>query len=138
MGFLKNEGTREINYGNCISASRPDRITPGIHSKGVSIDKYGVYLTTQLLGGIARISINNEGTRYINYGNCISASRPYRITAGTHWIGSLIHKIGVYPITKLLHGVARVSIKIKEIEKFIMEILSQLHAPTALPPVIYG
>jgi hypothetical protein len=25
----RNEGTREINYGSCISASRPDHITPG-------------------------------------------------------------------------------------------------------------
>jgi hypothetical protein len=26
---IRNEGTRESNYGSCISASRPDRLTPG-------------------------------------------------------------------------------------------------------------
>jgi hypothetical protein len=44
----------------------------------------------------------------------------------------------VYPTTNLLHGVARVSIKMKDIEKLIMENVSQLHAPTALPPVHNG
>jgi hypothetical protein len=37
--------------------------------------------------GVARVSIKNEGTREINYGSCISASRPDHITPGTHWIG---------------------------------------------------
>jgi hypothetical protein len=42
--------------------------------------------------GVARDSIRNEGTRDINYGSCISASRPDRFTPGerapdTHWIG---------------------------------------------------
>jgi hypothetical protein len=41
--------------------------------------------TAQLLIGVARVSIKNEGTLEINYGNCIAASRPDRITAGTHW-----------------------------------------------------
>jgi hypothetical protein len=35
-------------------------------------------------------------------------------------------------------GVARVSKKMKELEKLIMEIVSQLNAPTALPPVLNG
>jgi hypothetical protein len=38
-----------MNYGSCISASRPDRITPGTHWIGGSSDKNGVYPTTQLL-----------------------------------------------------------------------------------------
>jgi hypothetical protein len=74
----------------------------------------------------------------INYGNCISASSPDRITPGTLWIGRKNDKHVVYPSTKLIHGVARVYINMKELEKFIMEIVSQLHAPTALPPVIIG
>jgi hypothetical protein len=41
--------------------------------------------------GVARDSIRNEGTREINYGSCISASRPESLTLGerapgTHWI----------------------------------------------------
>jgi hypothetical protein len=40
------------------------------------MDKNGVYLNTQLLHGVARVSIKNEGIREINYGNCISASHP--------------------------------------------------------------
>jgi hypothetical protein len=83
---IKNEGNREINYGNCISASRPDRITPGTHWIGRSNNKIGVYPTTKLLPVVARVSIKNEGNREINYGKCISASRPDRITPGTHWI----------------------------------------------------
>jgi hypothetical protein len=43
---IKNEGTREINYGNCIAASRPDRITPGTHEIGGSNDINGVYPPT--------------------------------------------------------------------------------------------
>jgi hypothetical protein len=31
---IRNEGTREINYGSCISASRPDRLTPGERAPG--------------------------------------------------------------------------------------------------------
>jgi hypothetical protein len=46
-----------------------------------------VYPTTKLLNGFGRVSIKNEGTGEINYGNCIAASRPDRITPGTHWIG---------------------------------------------------
>jgi hypothetical protein len=72
-----------INDGNCISASRHDRIIPGNHWIGSSIDKNGVYPTTQLLYGVARVSIKNEGTRKINYGKCIAASRPDRITPNT-------------------------------------------------------
>jgi hypothetical protein len=52
-----------INYGKCISASRPDRIAPGIHWIGGSIDKIGLYPTTQLLHGVPRVFITNEGTR---------------------------------------------------------------------------
>jgi hypothetical protein len=70
----------------------------------------------------------------INYGNCISGSRPDRITPGTLWIGRSNDKNGVYPSKHLLQGVVSFSIKMKELKKFIMEILSQLHAPTALPP----
>jgi hypothetical protein len=74
----------------------------------------------------------------INYGNCISSSRPDSITPGTHWKGGLNDENGVYQTTQLLHGVARVSIKRKELEKLIMEIVSQLQAPTALHPVLIG
>jgi hypothetical protein len=108
---IKYVGNREINYGNCIAASRPDRITAGSHCIGGSNDKNRVNPTTQLLNGVALVSIKNEGTREINYGNCISASRPDRITAGTHCIGSSKDKNGVYPTTQLLNGVAFVSIK---------------------------
>jgi hypothetical protein len=97
-----------------------------------------VYPTTQLLPGVARVSIKNEGNREINFGNCIAASRPDPITVGTNWIGGSIDKNGLYPTTHILNGVARVSIKMKEIEKLIMEIVSHLQAPTALPPVLYG
>jgi hypothetical protein len=54
---IKNEGTRGINYGSCISASHPDRITPGTHSIGGSNDKNGVYPTTQLLFNLILSSI---------------------------------------------------------------------------------
>jgi hypothetical protein len=90
-----------INYGNCISASRPDRITPGTLWRRRSNDKNGVYPTTQLLPGVARLSIKNEGTQDINYGNCISASRPDRISNGTLWIGGSNDNNGVYPATQL-------------------------------------
>jgi hypothetical protein len=70
-----------------------------------------VYPTTQLLNGVGLVSIKNKGTREINYGNCIAASRPERITAGTHWNGRSNVKNEMYPTTKLLPGVARVSIK---------------------------
>jgi hypothetical protein len=53
-----------INYGNCISASRPDSITTGTLWIGLSNDKNGVYPTTQLLNGVARVSIKHEGTRH--------------------------------------------------------------------------
>jgi hypothetical protein len=49
LGFLLIEGTRGINYGNCIAASRPDRITAGTHCIGGLNDKNGFYPTTQLL-----------------------------------------------------------------------------------------
>jgi hypothetical protein len=77
---IKNKGTREINYGNFIAASRPDRITPGTHWRGGSNDKNVAYPTTQLLNAFAQISIKNEGTREINYGKCIAASRTDRAT----------------------------------------------------------
>jgi hypothetical protein len=32
---------------------------------------------------------------------------------------------------------ARISIKVKEFENLIMESVSQVHAPTALPPVLF-
>jgi hypothetical protein len=54
------------NYGKCIAASRPDRTTPGIHWIKRSNDKNGVYPTTNLVNGVARVSINIEGTREIN------------------------------------------------------------------------
>jgi hypothetical protein len=53
-----------INYGNCISASRPDRITTGTVLIGRSNDMNGVYPTTQLLNGVVRVSIKYEGTRH--------------------------------------------------------------------------
>jgi hypothetical protein len=34
-----------------------------------------------------------------------------------------------------LHGVLE---KMKKLEKLILEIVSQLHAPTAIPPVLFG
>jgi hypothetical protein len=108
---IKNEGTREINYGKCITASRPDRITAGTHCIGGSNDKIGVYPSTQLLNGVAFVSIKYEGTLDINYGNCIAASRPDRITSGTHWILGSNDKNGVYPSKQLIKGVALVSIK---------------------------
>jgi hypothetical protein len=77
---IKNERTREIIYGNCIAVSRPDRTTPISHWILGSNDKNGAYPTTQLLNGVALVSIKNEVTREINYGNSISASRPDRIT----------------------------------------------------------
>jgi hypothetical protein len=61
--FKKNERFQEINYGNCISASRPDRIIPSNLLIGPSNEENGVYPTTQLLHGIARVSLKNEGTR---------------------------------------------------------------------------
>jgi hypothetical protein len=74
----------------------------------------------------------------MNYGKCIAASRPDRITPVTHWILGSNEKNGFYPTTKLLNRFAIFSIKMKEIEKLIMEIVSQLHAPTALPPSLIG
>jgi hypothetical protein len=44
----------------------------------------------------------------------------------------------VYTTKKLLKIFARVSINVEELEKLIMEIESQLHAPTALTPVLIG
>jgi hypothetical protein len=108
---INNEGTREINYGNHIPDSSPDRNTPGTHWIGGLNDKNGVYPTTELLNGVARVSIKNEGNREINYGNCIAASRPDRITPGTIWIRGLNYTNGLHPTTKLLPGVARVTIK---------------------------
>jgi hypothetical protein len=32
---IRNEGTREINYGSCILASRPDRFTPDERAPGI-------------------------------------------------------------------------------------------------------
>jgi hypothetical protein len=130
--------TRDCNYGNCIAVSRPDRITPGTLWIGNSNVNIEVYPTTQLLHGVSRISINHEGTRENNYGNCFTASRHDRINPDTHWIGGSNDKIGVYPTTQLLSGVARVSIKMKELETFIMEIVTRFHDLTALPPVLIG
>jgi hypothetical protein len=56
--------------------------------------KYGVLAE---IPGVAR-----ERIREIDYGSCISASHPDRITPGTHWIGGLGDKNGVYPTTQLL------------------------------------
>jgi hypothetical protein len=58
----KNVGTREINSGNYIASSRPDRTTPNNLWIGGSNVKNGVYHTTQLFNGVARVSIKNEGT----------------------------------------------------------------------------
>jgi hypothetical protein len=46
-----------INYENSFSASRPDRITPGTLWIRRSIDKNGLYPTTQILNGVARVSV---------------------------------------------------------------------------------
>jgi hypothetical protein len=54
------------NYGKCIAASRPVRTTPGIHWIGLSNVRNGVYPTTNLLHGVARVSIQIEGTRETN------------------------------------------------------------------------
>jgi hypothetical protein len=91
-----------INYGNCISPSRPDRITTGKVWIGRSNDKNGVYHTTQLLNGVDRVSIKMKELDIINYGNCISSSRPDRITTSTVWIGCSNDTNGVYPTTQLL------------------------------------
>jgi hypothetical protein len=96
-----------------------------------------VYPTTLILHGFARVSIKNEGIQEINYGNCIAASRPDRITVVTHWKVCSNNKNAVYPTTNILNGVARVAIYVKELKKLIMEFVSQLHAPTALPPELY-
>jgi hypothetical protein len=64
----------------------PTALPPGTRWIGGSNDKDGVYLTTNLLNGVFRVSIKNEGSREINYGNCIAASRPDRITPGPLWI----------------------------------------------------
>jgi hypothetical protein len=32
---IRNEGTLEINYGSCISASRPDHFTSGERAPGI-------------------------------------------------------------------------------------------------------
>jgi hypothetical protein len=93
---IKNERTRENNYGNSITASRPDSITPGTLWIGGSNDKNGVYPTTQLLNGDARVSIKYDRNLEISYGNCISPSLPDRITPGTLWIGGSNVKIGMY------------------------------------------
>jgi hypothetical protein len=103
-----------------------------------SNDKNGVYATTKLLNGVGRVSIKNEGTREITYGNCIAASLPDSNTPGNNWIGRSNDKNGLYPTTQLLNGVARFSIKMKEFEKLITEIVSQLHAATAFTPVLIG
>jgi hypothetical protein len=89
----------------------PTALPPGTQWTGDSNVKNGVYPTSQLLSGVARISINNEGNREIIYGNSIAASRPDRITPGTLWIGRSNVKNGVYPTTQLLNGVALVSLK---------------------------
>jgi hypothetical protein len=91
---IKNEGNREIHYGNSISASRRVRITPGNLWIGRSNNKNGVYTNTHLLNSVSRVSIKNEGTRKINYGNCIAVSRPDRITPGTHCLGGSNDKNG--------------------------------------------
>jgi nitrous oxidase accessory protein NosD len=86
-----------INYGNCISASRPDCITTGTVWIGRSNDKNGVYPTTQLLNGVARVSIKMKELDIINYGIYISASRPDRITTGTVWIGARMIRMECTP-----------------------------------------
>jgi hypothetical protein len=56
---------------------------------------YKIHNSIAEIPAVARDSIRNEGTREINYGNCISASRPDRLTPGerapgTHWIGGWV------------------------------------------------
>jgi hypothetical protein len=70
-----------------------------------------VYSTAQLLLGVARVSIKNEGIREINCGNSFAASRHDRITPGNLWIGGSNDNNVVYPTAQLLPGVARVSIR---------------------------
>jgi hypothetical protein len=72
----------------------------------------------------------------INYGNSTSAARHACITPGTLWIRRSNDKNGLYPTKYLSKVVDIISIKMKELEKLIMEIVSQLHAPTPLPPVL--
>jgi hypothetical protein len=60
-----------------------------------------MYRTTQLLGIVDMFSKINEGNREINYGNCIAASRPDRITPGFLWIGRSNDKNGLYPTTNI-------------------------------------
>jgi hypothetical protein len=93
---IKNEGNREINYGNCIAASHPDRITADTLWLGGSIDKNGLYTTTKLLPCFALVSVKYEGIRKINFENFNAVSRPDRITPGSLWIGGSIDKNGVY------------------------------------------
>jgi hypothetical protein len=114
---IKNKGSREINCGNGFASSRPDRITPGTLWIRASNDKNVVYPTAQLLPGVSRVSIKNEGIREIINGNCISASRPDRITHGNQWIGASNDNNVVYPTAQLLLGLVRGSIKLKEFLK---------------------
>jgi hypothetical protein len=138
-GFLyKLKNLDIINFGNGISASRPDRITPNTLLIRLSSDKNGVNPTTHLLKCVAQVYINMKELDIINIGSCIAASRPDRITTGTVWIRRSNDKNGVYPTTQFLNGVASVSIKMKKFDILIMENVSQLQGPTALRPVLIG
>jgi hypothetical protein len=61
-----NEGHREINYGICIADSRPDSTKPVIHCIVLSNDKNGVYPTTNLLKGLALVSIKRKEFEKLN------------------------------------------------------------------------
>jgi hypothetical protein len=98
-----------------------------------SNDKNGVYPTTNLLNGVGRVFIKNEGVREINYGICIAASRPDRTNPGIHCIVLSNDKYGVYATKNLLKGVALVSIKRKEFDKLICK-LSRSFTPRTLYP----
>jgi hypothetical protein len=96
-----------------MSVSLPDRITPGNLWIGRSNVKNGLYHTTKLLHSVARVYMNMKELDIINYGNSNSASRPDPITPGNLWIGRSNVNNGLYHNTKILNGVARISIKIE-------------------------
>jgi hypothetical protein len=59
--------------------------------------RYGLnlYILLAQIPDVAWDSVRNEGIREINYGSCISASRPDHLipverAPGTHWIGGRV------------------------------------------------
>jgi hypothetical protein len=87
---IRNEGTREINYGSCISASRPDRITPRERAPG-----------TQWIGGWVGPRTGLEVVEKRNIFPCRQSNpgRPARSPLRRHGHGS--DKNGVYPTSHL-------------------------------------